>query len=145
MSAASNELESRLGHYVLRTGMPTKPSELWLGLYLNYDIPSETTSTGHEVSRTFFGNNTGYVRVLCGPGDEWWTENPNMPGQFYNAQAIEFPVAIYSWGAITGWALHPSDSGESHWLSGFLTAPLVVNSSDPAPVFEAGSLIINFF
>ena len=145
MSAASNELESRLGYFVLRTGMPAKPSELWLGLYTGYNIPSETTGEGFEVSRTFFGNDTGYRRVLCGPGDAWWAENPTTPGQFYNAQIIQFPTAIYSWGGITGWALHPSDEGEGHWLSGFLTTPLVVNSGDPAPAFEAGSLIINFF
>ena len=145
MSAASNELESRLGHYVLRTGMPTKPTELWLGLYLFYNIPEETTASGYEVSRTFFGSPTGYARVACGPGDAWWTENPTTPGQFYNAQVIQFPVPIYSWGTITGWALHPTDSGDSHWISGFLSATLTVEGSDPAPVFEAGSLIINFF
>lgn len=145
MSAASNELESRLGHYVLRTGLPDKPAALWLGLYLNYAIPQETTDTGQEVSTLLLGVPTGYARVACGPSDAWWVENPTAPGQFYNAQAIQFPAPALNWGTITGWALHPTDTGGSHWVSGFLSAPLVVNGSDPAPVFEAGSLIINFF
>lgn len=145
MSAASNELESRLGHYVLRTGMPAKPTELWLALYLIYTIPQETTTEGYEVARLSFGIPTDYARVLCGPGDAWWTENPTTPGQFYNAQVIQFPAPARDWGTITGWALHPTDSGEGHWISGFLSAPLVVSQGDPAPVFEAGSLIVNFF
>lgn len=145
MSAASNELESRLGHFVLRTGVPDKPTALWVALYLIYTIPQETTDEGYEVSTTSFGSPTGYARVLFGPGDAYWVENPTTPGQFYNAQVIQFPAPILSWGTITGWALHPTDEGGSHWISGFLSAPLVVNGSDPAPAFEAGSLIVNFF
>lgn len=145
MSAASDELESRLGHYVLRTGLPDKPAALWVGLYLLYNIPEETTDIGYEVSTTSFGVPTNYARVLFGPGDTYWEENPTTPGQFYNAQIIQFPVPSLNWGTITGWALHPTSSGDSHWISGFLSAPLVVNGGDPAPAFEAGSLIVNFF
>jgi len=145
MGMASDELESRIGRFVLRTGMPDKPSALWLGLYGSYNIPRETTATGSEVSRTFFGSDTGYRRVLCGPADEWWAENSSIPGQFYNVQTIEFPAALFSWGWITGWALHPTDEGAGHWISGFLTAPFQVSSGEPPASFVPGALIINFF
>jgi hypothetical protein len=144
MSAASNELESRLGHYVLRSGLPIKPAALWLGLYRSDDIPDETEG-GHEVSSHFFGQSTGYQRVLCGPGDSWWVESTTTPGQFYNAQMIQFPQALYNWGTVTGWALHADSVSGAYWISGRLATNLVVNSGDPPAAFLAGSLVINFF
>lgn len=144
MAAASDELESRLGHYLLMSGTPAKPEELWVALYREYSLPADDGSTGTEVSRTSFGLSTGYERVLHGPGDAYWAESSTVPGQFYNVSTITFPEPLRDWGVLTGFALHPTDEGAGVWVKGSLASILEVISGDPAPAFEAGSLVINF-
>lgn len=144
MAAASNELESRFGTLFLRTATPAKPSEIWVSLHINLGLPAEDGENAGEVSRTSFGNDTGYRRVLHGPSDAAWAESAGQPGLFYNASLIEFPTPLYSWGTVTGFALMAADEGDGVWARGSLVTPLVVNGSDPAPVFVAGALVFSF-
>lgn len=144
MSASSNHLESALGTYLLRTSYPSKPTELWVSLYLFYSLPGEDNVDGYEVATTSFGLPTGYGRVQYGPGDAYWVESSVTPGQFYNVAPITFGAPLYGWGTITGFALYDSVTGGSVWMKGFLSQQVTISMGDPPLTFAPGAFVINF-
>lgn len=148
MSSATNLLESKMGEFVLLSSSPTKPTALWLALYIDDTLPGEAVEAGEEVAieDIVFGLHypTGYGRLACGPSSSYWIESTINPGQFYNLLALTFPSPIRNWGNITGWALHDDEVAGSVWLRGTLSVPLDVYALGPAPSFAAGALVINF-
>ena len=134
MASASNYLEEEAGKHLLRTGSWTKPSAIYVALFVT--APGEDGTGGTEVT------GTGYARVLHGPSDATWAAPVGGNGQFSNLGAVQFGSPTANWGTISAFGLYDAITSGNLLIVNTLTASVVVNSGDPAPAFAEGTLVV---
>ena len=121
---STDYLEDQIITHLLRTGSWTKPTAIFVALFVG-----GTGVTG-----------TGYARVQHGPSDATWTATSAGNGISRNASTIQFGSPTANWGTITVVKLFSASSGGNELATATLNTPLTVNSGDPAPAFPANSL-----
>ena len=136
MSNASNYLEEQIGTHLLRTGSWTKPTAIWVALFTA--MPTEAGTGGTEVSSSA----TGYGRAQLNPGNSNWSAPTSGNGEFANLIAAQYGSPTALWGDIVGFGLYDAETSGNYLIACLFTAPLTVDSGDPAPAFAAGQLII---
>lgn len=129
--SASNYLETQVGTHLLRTGSWTKPSTVYVALFITN--PGEDGTGGTEVSAG------GYARIQHGPSDATWT---STDGVFSNLGTITFGVPSANWGEVTGFGLYDAVTSGNLLIIGTLTSPITINLGDLAPAFAEGSLTV---
>jgi hypothetical protein len=107
----------------------TPPSTYYVALYT--DAPTEAGG-GTEVT------GAGYARVAVA------NDLVNFPaadnGEKANATLIGFPAPTDLWGEVVAFGFHSAASGDVLVLWGVLDSPLLVDSGDIAPTFDAGTI-----
>jgi|GEM_PF-4653921 len=141
--SATNLTRSMIGQWLFLDGVPTKPAAYWVALFQNYTPPDDTGLNGFEIPTSILGVPTGYGRVAYAPGGARFAENPSVPGQFYNLQAIQFGAPALQWPAITNFALMNAETGGIALARGALSVPLVVTQGGQAAIFEPGGVVLN--
>lgn len=131
--SASDYLEVQIGTHLLRTSSWTKPSAIYVALFIT--VPGDDDTGGVEVT------GTGYARILHGPSNATWNA-PTTTGIFSNIGVIQFGAPTADWGTITGFGLYSAVSGGTLFATGTLTGSAIVNSGDPAPAFADSALTV---
>lgn len=131
---ASNYLEERIGTHLLLTSSWTKPANLYVALFTT--LPAEDNTGGVEVS------GTGYARVLCGPGDSYWTPPVGGSGIYTNAVVIQYGSPTSDWGSVVGFGLFDAITSGNYLLGNLFDAPISILSGNPPPGFSVGALSI---
>jgi len=131
-------LGSGLLEHLFRANTLGKPN-LWLALCGRPGIRTSTISTLDEIPH---GN--GYSRVNI-TGSNLWSipTQPNISGNMFNQQQINFPAAQSNWGWVSGWAIldNSGDGAGNILFMGCPTAKYIL-PGDVAK-FVTGSLQIN--
>lgn len=131
--SASDYLEVQIGTHLLRTASWTKPTTIYVALFIT--APADDGTGGTEVS------GTGYARIQHGPSDATWTA-PTTSGIFANIGVVQFGSPTANWGTITAFGLYSAVTGGNLLAFGDLTGNVTVNSGDPAPAFADGALTV---
>ena len=133
--SASDYLEVQIGTHLLRTASWTKPTTVYVALFIT--PPNEDGTGGTEV-----GTSRGYVRIQHGPSDATWTA-PTTSGIFANIGVVQFGSPITTnWGTIQAFGLYSAETGGNLLAFGNLTGNVTVNIGDPAPAFADGALTV---
>lgn len=133
MSSATNALEELIGAHLFRTATWSKPAGIWVALFTT--LPGETGG-GVEVS------GGSYARVQCGPGDAYWTPPAGGNGVYSNTSIVQFPAPTANWGTIVGFGLMTDSTGGTCYIAKLFDSSSVINSGDPAPGFDVGTLTV---
>lgn len=136
MAGASDYLEVQLRKHLLRTGSFTKPTALYLALWVG--DPTDTGSAGAEVS------GGSYARINLAPLDANWSAPDSTGGTSQNQSDITFPSPTANWGTVTHFAIWDAVTSGNMLFSGTLGVSRVINSGDTAPVFPSNSVTLTF-
>jgi hypothetical protein len=131
--SASDLLENSTLNHILGGPNYTRPSTVYIGLWIS---PLAGGSTGNENGEVSGGS---YVRVAV----------PNDPSHFpaascsqkSNAQEIVFPVASNDWGIVSYWAILDAETAGNIMFFGTLATSRNVVSGDQFK-FPVGGIII---
>ena len=125
-------LEGHIGSHIFRTASYPKPTELYVGFFL--DTPDDLGDLTNEVS------GGGYARPRLDPGDENWGGPTEADGTFFNLKNIELPQQTTDWGTLTSWAIF--DEGANMLLYGDLVAPVDILLTTAKGIIPPGYLQI---
>lgn len=129
---ASNYLEENIGTHLLLTSSWTKPSNIYVALFLT--MPAEDGTGAVEVS------GTGYARIACGPGDSYWTTPVSGSGSYTNAVVVQYGSPGADWGSVVGFGLFDAITSGNYLTGNIFSAPVSILSGNPPPAFAIGAL-----
>ena len=134
MASATDYLEGKIIDHLLGSGSWTKPTALYVALFIT--LPNEAGTGGTEVT------GAGYARIQCGPGASFWSAPVAGNGISSNLGAVQFGGPTANWGTLTGFGLYDAVTAGNLLVFAALTPTVTVNNNDPAPVFLVGDLTI---
>lgn len=125
MSQASNYLENKIVDHVLGTATFTKPTNVYLALFLS--DPTDAAS-GTEVT------GGGYVRQVI-------TFNAASGGSASSAALVTFTASGSDFGTVTHWAVYDASTSGNMLCYGALDSTRIIASGESLG-FPIGSIIV---
>jgi hypothetical protein len=144
MAALSNYLENALVDHIMRATAYTAGTTRYVALFTA--APSDSGG-GTEVS------GGAYARAQLDASTTNWANtqasgsgaSSGTGGATSNSSTITFPAPSgANWGSVTHFGIFDASTSGNLLFHGALTTPKTVNDGDPAPTFQAGSLVITF-
>lgn len=127
--SATNYLENKIRDHINGVATYTPVATVYIALHTA--DPGETGATGEVTGGS-------YARVsLANSGSGF---NASSGGAATNIPVVQFPDPTANWGTVTHYSKWDAASAGNCLEYAALTASKVVNSGDPGPRFNAGSL-----
>lgn len=129
---ASNTMRDAIIQFYFRTGTPTKPTNLYIGLH---------TSTCTSVTEVSGGS---YARVAVSAADASWAAPSTAGGgrQTSNVSTITYPSPTANWGTVQSYGVYDASTAGNMLICDLLTTNRTINNGDGAPSFAAGALTV---
>jgi len=142
LTGFSTYMATAVLNHIFRTTKYTAPGTVYVGLH---DV--DPTDAGLTATELAFGVG-GYGRASVPVADAYWT-TPAVAGatvQIANAGSINYPVPTADWNGgnpVDFASIWDAPTSGNMLASGALGTPRTILSTDNAPVFGAGALILS--
>ena len=132
-------LQTETANHFLRGTTASAVTTVYAALHTG--ATGEDGST-NEASGTGYSRNDGGLAAL----DANWTAASATDGHTDNVSAITYSAPSASWGTITNYSLHTSNSGSANCIlgEGDVDPDKAVGATDPAPSWPIGDLNVTF-
>jgi hypothetical protein len=131
--------ETQITNHWLRNTTATAVTNVYVALHTG--VTGNDGST-NEVSGTGYSRNDGAVAAL----DAQWSAASATDGHTDNVNAITYGTPSASWGTISHYSIHTSNTGSANCIicEGDVSPDKAVGATDPAPLWPAGELNVTF-